>query len=180
MYTIGHSNRSAEAFLELLRVHGLAQLVDVRRFPGSRRLPHFNRESRQRALEAANIDYHWMESLGGRRSNKDADLGNINGSSVAGWENSAFRAYAAYMQTPAFEAALDELVTFAEAKPTAIMCSEAVWWQCHRRLISDALISRGHTVLHILSEAEPKPHALTEFARVEHRRVTYPAPLFNQ
>lgn len=178
VYTIGHSNREASQFVALLRAHDIELLVDVRRFPGSRRLPHFNREALEQTLRDAGIDYLWMESLGGRRSRKDAADADVDSADVAGWENSSFRSYAAYMQTPAFEAALDELVEHASTRRTAIMCSEAMWWQCHRRLISDALVARGHTVLHIMSEAKPKPHVVTEFARVAGDRVTYPAPLF--
>jgi uncharacterized protein (DUF488 family) len=179
LYTIGHSNRDADTFLALLRRHDIKCLVDVRRFPGSRRLPQFNREALQAQLATANIDYRWMEPLGGRRSSKDV-AAEVDDASAAGWENSAFRAYAAYMQTPAFDAALHELLAIAEKQRTAIMCSEAVWWQCHRRLISDALIAKGRDVLHILSESAPKPHALTEFARIDGERATYPAPLFDQ
>lgn len=176
--TIGHSNRTAEAFVALLREHDVVLLVDVRRFPGSRKWPQFGREALMQTLRSAGIEYDWMESLGGRRSSKDAAGQGIDPDTTAGWENKGFRAYAAYMQTPEFHDALARFLARAVSQRTAIMCSEALWWQCHRRMISDALVALGHDVQHIMGDGETKPHRLTDFACADNGHVTYPSPLF--
>ena len=167
IYTIGHSTRAIDAVLELLRIHGIQQLGDVRTVPKSRRHPHFAQEALARSLAAAGVDYRHLPALGGlRKPRRD--------STNTAWRHEGFRGYADYMETPEFDAALDELIGWAAQAPTTIMCAEAVWWQCHRRLVADALVARGVAVRHILGPDAPKPHELTDFARVESGRVRYP------
>jgi uncharacterized protein (DUF488 family) len=146
------------------------RLVDVRSFPGSRRHPHFGRESLERTLPAAGVEYIWMKDLGGRRRVRPD-------SPNTAWRVEAFRAYADYMETEAFKAALGELLQLAREVPTAYMCAERLWWQWHRRLLSDALAVRGAEVVHILDAAKSEPHRLTEFLRVEDGRLSYPGLL---
>jgi uncharacterized protein (DUF488 family) len=159
IFTIGHSTHSAEEFLALLRGAGVEQIVDVRQFPGSRRWPHFGKDSMSHWLPAAGIDYVHEVDLGGRRRPQE-DSPNIY------WENPSFRAYADYMQTPEFVAALSRLIELARDTPTAIMCSEAVPWRCHRSLISDALIVRGHEVRDILGGRDARARSLNPHARL--------------
>jgi uncharacterized protein (DUF488 family) len=166
IFTIGHSTRPLDELVALLARNRVSQLADVRTVPKSRRHPHFVREALTESLPRAGIAYRHMPGLGGLRKPRPD-------STNTAWRNEGFRGYADYMQTPAFAAALDELLEWA-ARPTAIMCAEAVWWQCHRQLIADALVARGVTVRHIMSAAPPQPHHLTEFARVDGTRVTYP------
>ncbi|MEP6593469.1 MAG: DUF488 domain-containing protein [Acidobacteriota bacterium] len=166
IHTIGHSTHSAEAFLRLLTTHGIRQVADIRTIPGSRRYPHFGREVMDGWLAAAGVAYRHFPSLGGRRRPR-AD--SIN----TAVRHPSFRGYADYMQTDEFRSGVDALHIFAQSAPTTVMCAEAVWWRCHRRLLSDALLVRGVTVLHILSAASAKPHELSEFGRVEGGRVTY-------
>jgi uncharacterized protein (DUF488 family) len=167
IHTIGHGNRTFDELVDALRAHGIAQLVDVRSFPGSRRNPQFGREALARTVPAAGIAYEWMKNLGGRRRSRP-------GSPNTGWRVEGFRAYADYMDTPEFTAALDDLIRIARERPTAYMCAERLWWQCHRRLISDALTVRGLEVLHILDAHKADPHKLTDFLRVEDGRLLYP------
>jgi uncharacterized protein (DUF488 family) len=168
VYTIGHSTRSIESFLELLRTHGIRHVVDVRTIPRSRHNPQFNRESLPGSLRTAGIVYSHMPELGGlRRARKD--------STNTGWRNASFRGFADYMQTEEFEAGLARLIALAEREPTAILCAEAVPWRCHRSLIADALAARGVGAKHITGPGPSQPHALTQFARVEGARVRYPA-----
>jgi uncharacterized protein (DUF488 family) len=167
IFTVGHSTRSLEELVELLRAHGVKALADVRAFPGSRRYPHFNAENLAAELPGHGLAYLPFPALGGRRKGA-AD--SIN----TGWRNASFRAYADYMQTPAFSAALDELIHVARASPTAIMCSEAVPWRCHRSLIADALLVRGWRVLDIMTPARAQEHKLAPFAKVEGLQITYP------
>jgi uncharacterized protein (DUF488 family) len=167
VYTIGHSTRSIEDFIALLRTHGVTQLADVRTIPKSRRHPHFAREALSESLRAAGISYRHVPGLGGlRRPAPDSSNG--------GWRHAGFRGYADYMQTPAFAAALDDLIVWSNDGRTAVMCAEAVWWQCHRQLIADALVARGIESRHIMSEKAAASHELTSFARVDGRTVTYP------
>jgi uncharacterized protein (DUF488 family) len=167
IHTIGHGNRMFDELVDALRVHGIAQLVDVRSFPGSRRNPQFGREQLERTLPAAGIAYTWMKGLGGRRRAR-ADSPNT------GWRIEGFRAYADYMDTPEFAAALDDLIHVARQTPTAYMCAERLWWQCHRRLLSDALTVRGFAVIHILGAGKSDPHKLTNFLRIHDGRLEYP------
>ena len=153
----------------MLQAHGVATLVDVRSVPRSRHNPQFNREAMPGPLAAAGIAYLHMPALGGLRHPRPD-------SPNTGWRNLSFRGYADYMLTPAFAAALEELIALDGGRGrTAAMCAEAVPWRCHRSLIADALTVRGVGVEHILSETVRKPHALTPFARVEGDRLTYPA-----
>jgi uncharacterized protein (DUF488 family) len=167
IYTIGHSTHSADAFLKLLRAHEIRQLADVRLIPKSARYPHFALERLGPLLESHGIAYRHFLDLGGRRR---PTRGSVN----TAWRVEAFQGYADYMQTDGFRRACDALLDFAAAARTTIMCAEAVWWQCHRRLLSDALLVRGVPVLHILTAAAPKPHELSEFARELNGEVTYP------
>ena len=168
IFTIGHSTRTLDELIALLRAHGISAVADVRLIPKSRRLPHFNSEALSVSLPAAGIEYHPFKQLGGRRrTTKDS----IN----LGWRNENFRGYADFMQTPEFERGLEELMELAQQKPMTTMCAEAVPWRCHRSLISDALIVRGWTVLDVMSGTKVSPHKLTEFARVDGTKITYPA-----
>ncbi|HEY5998378.1 MAG TPA: DUF488 domain-containing protein [bacterium] len=167
MLTIGHSNRPLEVFLELLRVHAVALVADVRTVPRSRHNPQFNRETLPGSLAAAGIGYRHLAALGGLRHPR-ADSPN------AGWRNESFRGFADYMQTPAFDAALAELIGIARETRTALLCAEALPWRCHRSLIADALLAHGVPVAHIMSGASPREHSLTPFARVRGTQVTYP------
>ena len=166
IYTVGHSTRTLEAFLDLLRREGIRYLADVRRFPGSRRHPHFASAALALELRAAGIEYRHMPSLGGRR---DPDPASRN----VGWRNASFRGYADHMATAEFQRALDELIEAGNRMATTVMCAEAVPWRCHRNLIADALVAREHEVRHIL-DAGTTLHTLTRFGRVRNRLVEYP------
>lgn len=169
IYTIGHSTRSVEALIALLRESGVRLLVDVRRYPGSRRHPQFGRDTLAASLEAAGIEYIHEPDLGGRRPPRPD-------SPNTAWRNSGFRGYADYMATPAFRAALDRLIARGAERSTAVMCAEAVPWRCHRRLIADALVARGIPVRHTLGPERTEPHALHPDARVgPDGTVSYPA-----
>jgi len=168
IFTVGHSTRTLEELVQLLRAHGIRRLVDVRTIPRSRHNPQFNRETLSRALRNRRIAYRHMKALGGLRHAR-AESPNT------GWRNASFRGFADYMQTPEFDEALSKLIDLSADRPTAIMCAEAVPWRCHRSLIADALAVRGVVVRHIYSPASVKPHALTQMARVQGTTVTYPA-----
>src|SRR5580658_1075848 len=168
IFTIGHSTHPIDHFIEQLQANKIAQLIDIRTIPKSRRNPQFNSDALAASLHAAKIAYLHMKDLGGlRHPRKDS----IN----TGWRNDSFRGYADYMQTDEFAAALARAITLAEKRPTALMCAEAVPWRCHRALVSDALLARHIRVLEIISKAAPKEHELTSFARVRGTEVTYPA-----
>ncbi len=167
IFTVGHSTRSLDDLLALLRAHGVTQLADVRTIPKSRRHPHFSLDALSQSLPAAGIAYRHVGGLGGLRKPR-ADSRN------RAWRHPGFRGYADYMETPAFERALEQLIEWSREGPTAVMCAEAVWWQCHRQLIADALVARGVEVRHIMSAKAAPAHTLTDFARVENNRVTYP------
>ena len=166
LWTVGHSTRADDAFIELLQAHRIEAVADVRRFPASRRHPHFSREQLEPALAAHDIGYVWFPALGGRRSPRpDSDN--------TGWRVAAFRGYADYMETREFTEALSRLIDVARAKRTAIMCAEALWWQCHRRLIADALLARGHEVFHIQSRDAAPPHKLIPPAALRDGHLSY-------
>lgn len=169
LWAIGHSTRPIEDFIALLNAHKIHRLVDVRTVPKSRHNPQFNTDHLAKSLKKAGLTYLHMPQLGGLRK---AKTDSIN----TGWRNASFRGYADYMQTDEFWTALDGLATSAKRTRTAIMCAEAVPWRCHRSLIADALVSRGWTVLDIMTEQRATPHTLTPFAKVGNGRVTYPAP----
>lgn len=167
LYTIGHSTRTLAELISALRVHRIETLVDIRSFPVSRRLPHFNRESLEVALPQAGIRYVWMKALGGyRKKIRDA-------SPNVALRNQNFRNYADHMLTPEFEDAIAELIRTSEQSRTAYMCAERVWFHCHRMLVSDWLVAHGHTVLHIDAEGPPREHKLTAEARLVGDQVVY-------
>jgi uncharacterized protein (DUF488 family) len=167
IYTVGHSTHPLDELLEILRRNDVRRVVDVRRFPRSRRMPHFNADALARTLPAEGIDYVQAPQLGGRRrARRDSPNG--------AWENESFRGYADHMETEEFRAGVERLLELADERPTAVMCAEALWHRCHRRLIADALTARGRRVVHIRSNGRTEPHALTPFAAVDGDRVTYP------
>lgn len=168
IYTIGHSNHPLEAFLALLAQHQIAALVDIRRFPGSRKHPHFNRGNLAAALRGAGVAYHWLEALGGRRQRQRDESPNL------GLHNQGFRNYADYMLGDEFQIGVEKLVEVAGEERTAIMCAEGLFWQCHRRLVSDFLVAKGVTVQHILPTGDVQSHTLTAGAVIESGRLTYP------
>jgi uncharacterized protein (DUF488 family) len=165
-WTIGHSTRSLEEFVGLLRGERIDLLADVRRYPASRMHPHFNAEALARSLTAAGLRYQGYPELGGRRSARP-------GSTNTRWRNASFRGYADYMETPDFEAALERLMGDGARARTAIMCAEAPWWRCHRALIADALKARGVEVLHIMGKASPVAHPYTSAASVVDGKLYY-------
>jgi len=169
IWTIGHSTRSLDDFLSVLRANQISRLADIRTIPKSRRHPHFSGEALDARLRDADIEYRHFPDLGGLRKPR-ADSPNT------AWQNASFRGYADYMRTPSFLAALDDLLEFGrEPAHAAVMCAEAVWWRCHRMLLADALVARGVDVQHILGNAKTQPHRLTPFARVsEDLQVVYP------
>jgi uncharacterized protein (DUF488 family) len=167
IFTIGHSTRPIEEFLNLLQVNGVAQLVDIRTVPRSRANPQFNRETLPDSLKAAGIGYLHMPALGGLRHARPD-------SPNTGWRNASFRGYADYMQTPEFASAIEKLIELGAQKQIAIMCAEAVPWRCHRSLVADALAARDIPVEDIMSATRRQPHKLTPFALVEGTRVWYP------
>ena|SRR5207237_7889265 len=167
IWTIGHSTRAIEDFLQLLTTQRIERLADVRLIPFSRRNPQFNHEALRESLSRDGIVYLPVPGLGGRRTPRPD-------SPNRGWRNASFRGYADYMQTDEFSRALEELMVGSKKHRTAIMCAEAVPWRCHRSLISDALVSAGWDVCHIVSKAQPKPHELTSFAKLTHGRLIYP------
>lgn len=166
IWTVGHSTRSSSELIELLSSFDIEVLVDVRSFPGSRRYPHFNREALQIALPEAGIKYVHLPELGGRRK---ALPNSIN----VAWRNESFRGYADYMDTPSFRSGVERLLELADTGRTAIMCSEAVWWRCHRSLISDYLKVRGVEVIHILAAGKSEPHPYTSAARLVNGVLSY-------
>lgn len=167
IYTIGHSTHPIETFLGLLGTHEIRTLVDVRSFPGSRRWPQFNQDELQRSVEQAGIDYRWLKSLGGRRHSTRVDSPHV------AWENRAFRSYADYADGPEFAAGLEELLRIAITARSAIMCSEGLWWRCHRRIVSDYLTARGWNVQHIMPDGKLAAHALSDFASVDRGHIIY-------
>ena len=169
LWTIGHSTRPIDEFINLLTAHRVHRLVDVRTVARSRHNPQFNTDTLAKSLAEAGLSYQHSPSLGGlRKAKKDS----IN----LGWRNESFRGYADYMQTEEFQRALEELMAYGTGMKTAIMCAEAVPWRCHRFLIADALVSRGCEVRHIMSETKADRHRLTSFATIEHGMVHYPDP----
>ena len=169
-FTIGHSTHALDAFCALLEGHGVRRVADVRRFPGSRRNPQFAREALAEGLRLGGIDYAHLDALGGRRSV-------LPGSPNGGWENAAFQGYADHMGTAAFAAGLAELEALAGAAPTAVMCAEALWWQCHRRLVADYMLARGWTVIHLLAPGEQQAGTLTPGAVPQpDGTIRYPGP----
>lgn len=168
IWTIGHSTRPWDDFMQLLSAQRISAIADVRRFPGSRRHPWFASEQMANALPSEGVTYQWIPELGGRRQ---VQPGSPNGA----WDNSAFQGYADHMASAEFARGLDKVLELAGASRAALMCAEAPWWRCHRRLISDLLTHRGHEVLHIVSNAGPKPHPLSPMARGVGQDLIYPS-----
>jgi uncharacterized protein (DUF488 family) len=168
VWTIGHSTHAFDELVELLRAHSIAQLADVRTVPKSRRHPHFAREALVASLPDAGVAYRHLPGLGGFRKPR-ADSPNT------GWRNDSFRGYADYTQTEEFAAALADLCSWAGGERTAMMCSEGLWWRCHRRLVADRLVTSGWTVCHIGPDGRTAPHELTDFAVEHDGRLVYPA-----
>jgi uncharacterized protein (DUF488 family) len=167
LYTIGHSTRTIEELIAALRAHQIQTLVDIRAFPMSRRLPHFNRDALEQSLPDAGIHYVWMKALGGYRKKILEESANI------ALRNESFRNYADYMLTEEFEQAMLELVRLAEKSRTAYMCAERLYFRCHRMLVSDWLVAHGHEVWHIDGAQPVKPHKLTAEARLVDGRLIY-------
>ena len=166
LWTVGHSTRPIDEFIDFMRAHEIRLLVDVRTIPRSRHNPQFNTDSLAESLKQAGLRSVHMPTLGGlRKTRKDS----IND----GWRNASFRGYADYMQTEEFRKALDALMAFGRQEKTTVMCAEAVPWRCHRSLIADALVSRGWDVRHIMSPEKATQHALTSFAHFEKDTLTY-------
>jgi uncharacterized protein (DUF488 family) len=168
VWMVGHSTRPFEEFLAVLRAYDIALLVDVRRFPGSRRLPHYAAPALEAALGARGVAYRWVPALGGRRR---PDPASVN----LGWRHPAFRAYADHLATEEFATGLFELTMAAPGLRTAVMCAELLWWRCHRRLIADVLTALGARVVHIRDEHTAEAHRLAAPARLVGGRLTYPA-----
>jgi uncharacterized protein (DUF488 family) len=166
IYSIGHSTRTLEELVGLLRENGVATLADVRRYPGSRRYPQFSRQSLAAALPGAGIDYAHFEGLGGRRRP-------LKETRNGGWRSDQFRGYADHMGTAEFASAIDAVLSLPE--PAAVMCAEAVPWRCHRNLISDELTRRGIEVIHILGPGSTSRHAINPMARDAGDHLIYPA-----
>ena len=167
LYTIGHSTRTLNELLEVLRAHALRTLVDIRSLPMSRRLPHFNRESLEQTLPEAGIRYVWMKELGGRRKKIRDDSPHI------ALRSPSFRNYADYMLTLEFRVAIASLIELAEQSPAAYMCAERVYFRCHRMMVSDWLVGHRHQVLHIDGIGPAKPHNLMAEARVVDDQIIY-------
>lgn len=166
IWTIGHSNHPLERFLGILEAHGVECVIDVRRFPVSRKWPHFDAESLRASLPAAGIDYAGMPDLGGRRKPR-TDSPHI------AWRVDQFRGYADFMDTPEFARSLERAMALARERPCALMCAESLPWRCHRSLLSDAFLACGWEVREILNEKDARPRKLPGFARVEGTRVIY-------
>lgn len=166
IWTIGHSTRTIEEFIELLKTFEISQLIDVRRFPGSRKFPQFNQEELKATLLENNIEYIHIEALGGRRKVSQDSKNTV-------WNHPAFRGYADYMETTEFKEAFKILERLASEKNSTIMCSEAVWWRCHRSMISDQLKANGWKVIHIMGEHNAQEHPYTQPAKLENGQLTY-------
>ncbi len=166
IWTVGHSTLAIEAFLAILTSFEIELLIDVRSFPASHRYPHFNKENLRASLTSARIDYTHMPELGGRRKTRP-DSQNV------AWRNESFRGYADYMETHAFHEGIERLLELASERRTAIMCAEAVWWRCHRSLISDHLKVAGVNVTHILGVGKSEEHPYTSAAQIVNGKLSY-------
>ncbi|MEP6743387.1 MAG: DUF488 domain-containing protein [bacterium] len=166
LWTIGHSTRSAEEFNEILAAHTIEALIDVRSFPGSRRYPQFNKQQLSSALTEKGIAYFHLPEVGGRRQT-------LKDSRNTAWKNQSFRGYADHMETAEFYQGIERLLGIAREKRTATMCAEALWWRCHRSLISDFLKAHGVEVIHILDATHDEPHPYTSAARIVNGELSY-------
>jgi uncharacterized protein (DUF488 family) len=169
VWTIGHSTRTIEEFVDVVTAYDIELIADVRRFPGSRRLPHFSSAALEASLAADGIGYRWLPELGGRRRSAPDSVN-------TGWRNESFRAYADYIATDEFASGLFELLMISSGLRTAIMCAEVLWWRCHRRIISDVLTSLGIPVIHIRDESHAENHRLAAPARLVRGHLTYAEP----
>lgn len=167
LFTVGHSTRKIDEFIELLASHAISQLVDIRTIPKSRHNPQFGQDELKKSLKKAGIEYVYLKELGGLRPTAK---NSVNGA----WRNKSFRNYADYMQTDEFKQGLDELINLSREAISAIMCAEAVPWRCHRGLVSDALLAHGIPVDEIIGAGNTRQHSLTQFAVVEGTQITYP------
>jgi uncharacterized protein (DUF488 family) len=171
VWTIGHSTRTADEFVSLLRSQGIDRLADIRTIPQSRRHPHFGRDALSARLGGESIQYRHFKDLGGLRKPR-ADSAN------GAWKNQAFRGYADHMETPEFAVAVDELLAFGDGGRVAVMCAEAVWWRCHRRIIADYLLLHGRSVIHLMAHGRSEAARMTPAAEEERDgRLVYPAPV---
>jgi uncharacterized protein (DUF488 family) len=168
IWTIGHSTRSIEEFIALLKHYQIDAIADVRRFPGSRRLPHFGEDALKKSLKIQNIDYLLLTELGGRRT---PDKNSVN----TAWRNPSFQGYADHIDSPEFRAGMERLNHLALKRRTAIMCAELLWWRCHRSLISDVLAIDGIKVVHIQDETHLTEHPFTQPARIYREKLIYDA-----
>ena len=166
IWTIGHSTRSGEEFIQILTAHEIQLLVDVRSFPGSRRYPQFNRSALSESLELAGIAYKHEPRLGGRRTPR-------TDSHNTAWRNASFRAYADHMESEEFRNGVKDLLQVAGEARAAVMCAESLWWRCHRSLISDYLKAEGHRVVHILDDTKTEEHPFTSAARIVDGELSY-------
>ena len=172
IWTIGHSTHSFKEFIDMLKSFQIECVVDIRSFPGSRRYPHFNKETLEVSLPKNNIKYCHFRDLGGRRKVKPDSIN-------AGWRIAAFRGYADYMETSSFNEAIQELERFGSKERIAYMCSEAMWWRCHRSLVSDYLKLNGWTVFHIMGIGKSQEHIYTSPAKIVNGELLYPASVIN-
>jgi uncharacterized protein (DUF488 family) len=168
LWTVGHSTRSIGEFIAVLQAYGIEAVVDVRRFPGSRRVPQFGAEQLEHALRTHGFEYRWLPSLGGRRKT-------VPGSINTGWRNDSFRGYADHIASEEFATGLDELLGIAGGMRTAAMCAEVLWWRCHRRIIADVATSIGVSVMHIRDENIIEPHTIAPPARIVNGSLSYAA-----
>lgn len=168
IYTIGHSTRSLEELVSMLKAAGVDLLLDVRTVPRSRHVPQFNKETLAKDLKKYDIEYRHVPELGGLRKTIGEESPN------KGWRNASFRGFADYMQTDEFWTAIKDIAGLSHERKAALMCAEAVPWRCHRSLLADALTVLGVPVVHLMSEKSQHPHEMTEFAAVKRGRITYP------
>jgi uncharacterized protein (DUF488 family) len=166
IWTIGHSTRTIDEFIDILKSFNIERIADIRSFPGSARYPHFNKEALEVSLPANNIRYTHMRELGGRRKPRPDSINTA-------WRNAAFKGYADYMETDAFKKTIVELEQLACKERVAYMCSEAVWWRCHRSLVSDYLKAKGWDVMHIMGIGKCEEHRYTSPAKIAGDRVSY-------
>jgi uncharacterized protein (DUF488 family) len=166
VWTLGHSTREITEFLSIVKAHDIELIADVRRFPGSRRLPQFELSALETALDRRGVAYHWLEALGGRRRPDPA-------SKNLGWHHPAFRAYADHVASEEFATGITELLMLAPGLRTAVMCAELLWWRCHRRIIADVLVSLSVPVIHIRDASHVQLHELSAPARLAHGELTY-------
>jgi len=166
VWTVGHSTREVDDFIRLLKANQIANLVDVRSYPGSHRHPQFNQGHLNKSLADSGIGYYHLGKLGGRRKP-------VPDSKNTAWRNASFRAYADYMESAEFRMGIRELIDLARRAPTAIMCAEAVWWRCHRSLIADYLKAHGLEVIHIIDAARAETHPYTAAARIINGQLSY-------